>query len=382
MLGHSPSYLPKEDVRSYRAISFIFYILFIVIIISGALSFLFPYQRYAFDFNNPDATKNNLFEPHLGNFSPVEKGKVPANDTFSAYANNPQVLESGDVTIIPSDASESEHLEGLQVEIRKGWAATFFPVTDPLDIPEIRLVSHRGNFYEDRNSTLYPLVSEAAAKSWLPEERITEISDPVFESMTLDEELIGFRPGSLLAYADGVFFVTEEGTIRPFGSAEVLLRSGYSFDHIIPASGEDVGIYKRGKIILPGELHLGGTLFKDTDSQELFLFQNKRLRPLSKDYGNFLSSRNDVVSFSKGTENQIASCTLSKKLFQKAYACEASLLSLKGTGNDYQIALTSAAKETDIQALQAGLQSSRQQDNARATFRSLMTRILERIGLY
>ncbi len=382
MLGHSPTYLPKEDRRSYRVISSGLYILFIVIIIFGALSFLFPYQRYAFDFNNPDATKNNLFEPHLSDFSSVERGKVPAEDTLSAYANNPQALESADVTIIPSDSSETAHLEGLRVEIRRGWAATFFPVAETLNIPEMRVVRHQGNFYEDRNGTLYPLVSEAAAKSWIPEERITEIPDAAFGSMNISEELIGFRPGSLLAYADGVFFVTEDNTIRPFGSAEVLLRSGYSFDHIIAASGEDVGIYKRGKIILPGELHLGGTLFKDADSQELFLFQNKKLRPLSKDYGNFLSSRNDVVTFSKSTENQMVSCALSKKMLQNTYACEASLLSLQGKGNDYQITLTPASKETDIRMLQAGLQSSRQKDNARATFRSLMTRILERIGLY
>lgn len=381
MLGLTPSYLPKQDARIYRVLSLSLYVLFLGLLVYGAMTFLFPYQRYSFDFNNPEATKNNLFESHLGDFSPLEKGKVPAEEHFFVYANNPQVLESGDIIITPSDSIGATHLEGTPVRVHRGWAATFFPLGEELDIPQMNIVEYQGNFYEQRDGLLSPLVSESAAKSWVPADRIRTLDSSLFESTPKSEQLIGFRPGTLLAYADGVFFVTKDATIRPFGSAEVLLRSGYSFDHVLTASGEDVGIYKRGKIILPGELHQEGTLFKDTDTATLYLFQEKKLWPLSEAYGNFLQSQNDIISFSSSSLQQEMTCTLSKKLFQNAYGCQVNLVNLQGMGNDYQISF-SAIQETDIHFLQVGLQSSRQPENARATGRSLVIRVLERIGLY
>lgn len=382
MLGKIPSYLPKKDISPYRILSAFLYLFFLVGLVYGALTFLFPYQRYTFDFNNPDATKNNLFEPHREDFSFPTDGKVAADESVTAYANNPQILESGDVRIVPREDEAASFLAGTQVVIKKGWAATFFPTGDEADIPKRTIVEYQGSFYEWREDTLYPFVSQAAALSYVPASQITPLAESIFPRLIKSEELLGFRPGTLLAYADGVFFVSEEGTIRPFGSAEVLLRSGYSFDHVITASGEDVGIYTRGKIILPGELHLGGTLFQDTDTKKMYLFQDKKMLPLTQMYADFLASQNDVILFSSAANIQEASCVLEKEILRKSYGCRFDLLALHGPGNDYQVAVTDISEDTDIQTFSVGLQSSREPENAAATFRSLMTRILERLGLY
>lgn len=381
MFGSTPSYLPKKDTRSYHLLSAFLYLLFLIVLFYGALSFLFPYYRYNFDFNNPDATKNELFEPHLSNFEPVVKGKVAADNTLSLYTDNPHILEGGDVIITPTEGS-MPFLEGTQVKVKKGWAATFFPQEEAQDIPKKNIVEYQGNYYEWREDTLYPFVSKAAAASYIPEGRITSLAENIFSQLTISDELIGFRPGTLLAYADGVFFVTEEGTIRPFGSAEVLTRQGYTFDHVLPASGEDVGIYKRGKIILPGELNLGGTLFYDMDSQTTYLFQNKKMFPLTKEYAQFLSAKNDVIPFSKSAQAKETSCILKKKPLRNLYGCHFNLLALTAPGNDYQFTLTDLNQDVDIQDFFVGLQPSRKEENAKATLRSLFLRILERAGLY
>ncbi len=384
MLGNTPSYLPKTDATRYRILSFGCYVLFLVVLLYGALSFLFPYQRYSFDFTNPDATKNNLFEPHLSDFTPLDKGKLPALTSLVLYANNPQVLQSGDVTVIPQDPSLASALQGSAVTVRRGFAATFFPHEDTLDVPTQKIVEYGGNYYEWREAGLYPFVSQAAAESHVPKDHIGSLSGDVFSTLSVQNEILGFRPGTMLAYADGVFFVTEDATIRPFGSAEVLLRAGYTFDHILPASGEDVGIYKRGKIILPGELHPGGTLFFDTDTRTTLLFQNKTLRPLTPAYADFLKTKNDVIAFSSQKQEQESSCLLTKTFLRNAFTCQFNALSLQegARGNDYQITLAPIAQAIDIDSMVVGLQSSRQNENAKATIRSLANRVLERIGLY
>ena len=382
MLGFTPSYLPKQDLRLYRVFSILLYTLFLGVLIYGTLSFLFPYQRYTFDFNNPDATKNNLFEHHLKSRSFPEKGKVPANEQLFFYANNPQVLESGDIHITLTNPSQSKTLTGTVVTVRRGFAATFFPQGERLNTPARNIVEYQGNFYDWQDTTLFPFVSQAAAESYLPKEHIQSIPESLFAGLTKSEELIGFRPGTLLAYADGVFFVTEEGTIRPFGSAEVLLRAGYSFNHVISASGEDVGIYKRGKIILPGELHLGGTLFFDTDTEQTFLFQDKTMHPLTPAYADFLRSKNDTITFSSQATRKETTCTLETTWFRQNLRCSLDVTVLHGPGNDYQFALSAVPEETDFKTIELGLQSSRKPENARATLRSLSNRILERLGLY
>lgn len=382
MLGKIPPYLPENDIRPYQVVSTLLYLLFFLVVGYTALSFIFPYSRYDFDFNNPDANKNTLFEPHLDDFSSVRNGKVPPLRTLSLYAYNPHILEAGGVTLRLSKGAIT-NLNDTEIIVKRGWAATFFPRGDELDIPKDAIVEYQGNFYQQQNETLLPFVSQKAAESWGPKEAITSLSPDAFQARTIiSEELLGFRPGTLLAYADGVFFVTEEATIRPFGSAEILLRAGYSFDHVIPASGEDVGIYKRGKIILPGELHPGGTIFYDTDSKKTFLFQGKKMHPLATAYADFLAASNDLVHFSSQALTQQTSCLLHKKILRNTYACEFDLLSLGSVGYDYQISFTAHSDEVDIQRFQAGLQSSRKNENARATARSLTNRVLERLGLY
>lgn len=382
MFGKTPHYLPEKDIAPYRRASACLYLFFFFVLVYGTLSFVFPYEKYRFDFNNPDATKNTLFEPHLSDFAPVEKGKVPAAQSLVLYAHNPHILEGGDITLNPSEDSSHGSLEGSQVKVRRGYAASFFPHTEELDISAKNLVEYEGNFYEQKENILSPFVSQEAAESWVPKSQISSLTSEQFLTFSLSDELIGFRPGTLLAYADGVFIVTEEATIRPFGSAEILLRFGYSFDHVITASGEDVGIYKRGKILLTNELHPAGTLFFDTDTQTTFLWQGKALHPLTPAYGEFLSAKNDRVNFSSQALQQESACSLHKKFLRNAYSCTFALPSQAGIGYDYQVSLVNSSEEVDIQYFQAGLQSSRKNENARATAHSLFNRVLERVGLY
>lgn len=384
MLGRKPQFLPIEDVRAYKSICLVLYIAFIILLVYGVMSFLFPYTRYFFDFSNPDALKNTLFFPHAKSFSSIENGKVVANDTLILYGNNWHVLESGNIKIRPSKKSEnSSSLQGKKIILNHGIAATFSPRSETAaDIPDKTIVRYQENYYELRDDTLFPFVSKNAALSHIPENLVRDLATADFEKFSKSDELTGFRAGTFLAYADGVFVVSPDNTIRPFGSPEILTRFGFTFDHVLPANAEEVGIYKRGRIILTGQLHPSGTVFKEVDTEKLFLYEDGKLSELTKVYGDFLKEHNDVVLFSEKENDYFTTCTLTKEFLRNSYACEVTIDFSQTFGDDYQVTLDNTdGKDLDIATVTVGFQPSRKKENARFVAVLLANRVLERFGI-
>lgn len=383
MFGKKPPFLPATDARTYTITSLILYALFIVLVVYATIALLFPYSRYSFDFNNPNATKNNLFSPHIQDYSAIEKGKVPQSNSLTVYVNDPHVLESATIKISPTFQDKKlPELSRAQVTLNHGWAALFLARdSKAISFPQIKIVEYQGKFYEQRDTALFPFVSAAAAESFVPREKIISVNESQFREFAVSEEILGFRVGTLLSYGDGVFIVAENGVSRPFGSPKILLALGYTFDHVIPANAEEVGIYKRGKIILNGQVHPSGTLFRNRDEQKLHIFQNQTLSPVDEVYGAFLESKNDVVVFSQADLQKESSCLLTKDTFRKSFSCTLPIDFSDGIGEDYQITLENTGSEIDIMTMTIGTQASRKEENARFVLTLLASRILARFGI-
>ena len=380
MFGKRPPFLPIEDVTVYKITSLVLYVLFVVGLVYGIMSFLFPYNRYSFDFNNPDATKNTLFALHLKDFSSIENGKIPPQDSFFFFANNWHILESGKIELRPREPHMN--LEGQKISLQHGWAATFTPEGEQLlTNPAKTVVEHQGNYYELQGTTLLPFVSERAALSHVPKSAVQSLSQEQFNRFSQGDELLGFRIGTLISYVDGVFVVSEGGVVRPFGSPRILLRLGYSFTHVIPADALEFGIYKRGKIILPGQIHPSGTLFQDVDTNEVFIYQENTLSVLDTTYAEFLKTSNDIVLFSRKESERSTTCVLQKEFLQKSYSCELDIDFSQGRGDDYQVIFENGNQMIDLHTVTVGLQASRKKENAQYVSVLLVNRILERFGI-
>lgn len=380
MFAQAPDYLQKKDVRLYNALSVTLYILFFVGLLWSVKTFLFPNVSYSFDFNNPEATRNTLFLPHLSDMKTVEKGKVSESEMLALYASNPHELESGKVRIWPSENTNDQNMEGAKITFQHGWSALFFPRNDSLTVSPVNVVFYENTYYERFDTLLKPFVSENAALSHLEKEKIPRLSPNEFASFQISEDFAGFRPGTMLAYADGVFIVSDNMTIRPFGSADILLRFGYSFDHVLPANAEEVGIYTREKIILLGQPHPTGTLFQESDTKNYYLLQNQELIRLENAYGSFLEKKNDIIRFSQAEIDQKAFCSLQKSFFGYHH-CKTNITFSSHAGEDYRITLDGTTKEIDIATFSVYLQASQSVKNARYVATVIFQRILQRFGI-
>jgi hypothetical protein len=238
-----------------------------------------------------------------------------------------------------------------------------------------------GNIYLLSEGILSRFTSEAAALSRYEPSDIADEDPSFLTRYPISDEWIGFRPGTLLSFADGVFVVYGETEIRPIGSAEIFQAIGYDWNDIIPASEEEIGIYKRGKIILPGTLHAPGTLFYDTDAATYFTIDGADYRRPITDpsFISFFLRHTHAIPVSERSLETASRCTLrAGTLFPREYSCEASLENIRTiTGNDYQFTIT-APSDIDIESMTITLNRSPEQGNFLSTLRQLKSRLLDR----
>lgn len=378
-----PQYLASSDRAWYQKIRLVLYALALVLLVVFLLNVTFPHIIFAFDFNNPEAHSNQLFQPLDEHFQNIQKGKVAPSGTLGIFGSLSSPVSRVDVSYQPSQSDHSDY-SGLEANFVRGYAAAFSPIGAPItgfDQADNLFVSN-GNYYLRDGSTLRPFISEAAFLSRYPKELAQPVSQGFLAQYTVASEEIGFRPGTLVAYADGVFIVTKDNTIRPFGSPEIFLGYGYSFQNVHYVDAEELGIYERGRIIQFGGSHEEGTLFRDTATATYFLYQDNSLRPVQNEAVlDHLKGEQAPVPFSSVAQKQTVSCALSKRWLSRQYQCGVSTDSFSGSGSDYRVVLLNDGKERDIANMKLGLQVSRKKENVMASVREFELRILQRVGL-
>jgi hypothetical protein len=244
-----------------------------------------------------------------------------------------------------------------------------------------RLFRIRDTVYQLHDGILSRFASEAAALSRYDASAITDADESILAQHPLSDEWIGFRPGTLISFADGVFVVYSDTEVRPIGSALIFQSLGYDWNDVIPVSEEDMGAYKRGKIILPGALHAPGTLFRDTDSDRYFTIdaQNRRRPITDPTLLRFFLARTHAIPVSIKSRELSSHCTLQPGiLFSHAYTCTLPLENLREIPeSDYQFMLHPTAS-ISIESMSITLNRSLETANFRGTLSQLKTRILDR----
>src|SRR3989304_9972369 len=108
--------------------------------------------------------------------------------------------------------------------------------------------------------------------------------------------------------------------MRPVGSADIFLGLGYHFENVLPASEEEIGIYKRGKIFNLGGQHPDGTILLDQDTGNYYLVEQNAKRPLTDSrYLNFLLKQQIPVNVSAKSNDTSVNCNLKSSLFDQSF---------------------------------------------------------------
>ncbi len=312
-----------QRLRVLAYAAFIFGFLYL-----GYLSF-FPPARFLYSFAAL-SSKNNLSNPRDLQNTVIKNGEIKKEEglVFDAFLS----------------ASEG-NFSKIKVDIKLDKKSS------PIQKGEILLAKSYQSFF-------YPL------------------GDPVKDKV---EDKPGFAGGTLLSYGGSVFIVSGN-EILPINSPAAFESRGFYWEDVIPVSGEEIGIYEKGKLFTADKPDPNGTIFSDKESGKYYLIQNGAKRELvGPDVIKSYLNKNPVLVDEEGLLKENG-CQWKEKfsLFGKSYRCFIAIENLSQIpGNDYRF---EAVFSPDIKIKEAKVvfQKTINWNNPRSSLADIKQRIISR----
>ena len=375
--------LPENLILRYRVAQGILYTSLLLLFSFLIFRSLFPIITHSFDFENPTSSKHDLLVPKDTHGSLIANGKLPKGESLIFHDGTSGLYQKA---ILGLSLEEKESLpESIAITLRHGYAATWLPEGAAVqDFPAEKIYVSEGDYYALRNNELLRFVSREAFLSRYPESYAEAVSPDFLTTFTKNDTLIGYRPGLLVEYADGVFLIVNETDMRPIGSARIFANIGYRFEDVKKVNAEELGIYKRGKIFLSGDIHPNGTVFLDTDNQTYYIVQDGTFRKLLPGaYLNFLLTQGAPITFSQTTNDMTVSCTPTKSTFGHKVSCEADLTPIYDlVGSDYEMRIGNSGEDTEFAYYEAQFYTAINRQNFNFILSQVKENFLARFGRY
>lgn len=373
--------IPQHWQPHYKILRIIMYAVIILAAGIFTLRVLFPTLVFSFNFKTPNSSKNNILNPRsLENVS-RSNGKLEKGGALIANIGTFGNFSQASINVTLEKKSSVPNI--LKMSLRRSYRSFMLPTGAPItDFPKAEIYKINETYYELKGGTLYPFVSENAYLTRYPSDFAKDESKEFLAHYPVSENWIGFRVGSLVSFADGVFLIVSETEMRPVGSAEIFLALGYHFENVLPASEEEIGIYKRGKIFNLGEQHPDGTLLLDQNTENYYLVEQNAKRPIADSrYLDFLLKQQTPVAVSTKSNEAHVNCNLEPSLFGQSFSCNTELSLLKQSlGNDFEIRLEQNDADIDINMLQISLTTDRNKQNMLTLLSQIKQRFLSRFG--
>jgi hypothetical protein len=373
--------IPKRLRTPYTRLRIALYLVAFFLIGSFIYRTLFPILEFPFDFRTPGSSKNTLTDPRSATGSLRENGKIESNGTLVADAAALGIFSTA--AIQATLEKKSELPSTLHFSIQRSYRSFLLPTGPSISRPdEGTLYRVDDTYYALRDGTLHPFVSERAYLSRHRTPDALSVTKSLLSQFPISDDWIGFRVGSLVSFADGIFVIVSDTEMRPIGSAEIFLGLGYRFEDVISGSEEEIGIYKRGRIFLLGDTHPDGTLLLNTDTQEYFLVDQGSKRPVAdQDYLSFLLDHVSPITVSGEASSLSASCDLMPSSFGRTFSCTTPVDTLTmGHGNDFEIHLNGSDTDIDINSLSLSLETGTNNRNMMTILSQIKQRLLSRFG--
>lgn len=308
-----------------------------------AYSAVFPSQHFLFSFENPDTAKNTFEEPIDTDGSSLKKGRIEAGNVLRTYAGTVGSFSSVRVSLVLEDDSPVPNTPP-KVSLRRSYRAFFAPNGEPMTaLPKERVFTIGNTAYLLADEKLSPFISPRAALSYAAPEKIPPAKEDLLKIFPPQEEYVGFRPGSLLSDAEGVYAIGSDGKAHPIGSVAVFEALGFNWNNVIRVDEEELGLHKRGKIFLFDAIQPDGTLFLDTDTGRHSLMENglKRTVENKEALDSLLAVTIPISASGKALETR-ASCTTVKRTFawRPTYECDIPIGALRNfPGGNFELTL-------------------------------------------
>lgn len=375
--------LPEKLLLRYRIAQVILYVTLFLLFSLLIFRSLFPVITHSFDFENPTSSKHDLLVPKDTHGSFVANGKLPKGESLIFHDGTSGLYQKA---VLGLKLEEKEPLpKELEITLRHGYAATWLPEGESIqDFPAEKVYFSEGIYYMLRNNELSRFVSREAFLSRYPESYAEAVSAEFLNTFTKNDTLVGYRPGLLVEYADGVFLIVNETDMRPIGSARIFANIGYRFEDVKKVNAEELGIYKRGKIFLSGDIHPNGTVFLDTDNQTYYMVQDDRFHKLLPGaYLDFLLTQSAPITFSQITNDMTASCTPAKRTFSHSVSCEANLAAISDlVGSDYEMRISNKGEDTEFKYYEAQFYTAINRQNFDFILSQVKENFFARFGPY
>lgn len=219
-------------------------------------------------------------------------------------------------------------------------------ITDAKNYPDNSLFAINGTYYQLKNQQFYPFVSQKAFLSFFELSQAVEKDGTFLDRYPVSSEALGFADGTLLSFDISVFIVVQ-GKIMPFNNPLTFLSFGYQWKDVIPATGDEIGLYQRDKLFTIDRPHPDGTIFKTTEAGKYFLVKNGERRPLVGN--NILMAylrEKSPVSASEQSLKFSKACRLGKNFWPlHSYQCTLTVAPLdRFPGNQYQLSANNISR--------------------------------------
>lgn len=384
--------ISEGEQLSYRIARGILWIFLLFLVIQAFFLVVFPDADGYFDFRVYYGGKNTIAGPRFADGTLVEKGEVNQDKTMLFNFSSRGQYSTVDVTFTPRSVKASHgtvqvvrsyrallypdgdaamfrdgsflSYQGSSYLISQGKARRFAstdivkqsgytpemaeeitteeknaltdgtPILDASDIPDGKIVFTSDQYYQYLNNLWVPFVSDRAYLSQYRREDAAG-TDRDIASIADPDHLVGFLSGTILSYGEAVY-VVEGDTLRPVDSPETYLTKGYAWESVIPATGEEFGMYQLGKLYNIREPHPSGTLFF-MPSHQIYYLINQGKRHLIM--GPHLIQRFSSITPVMSDVTSPASCILSIDMLGNGH-CTLDISQIEGVGAEYQFSAT------------------------------------------
>ena len=336
--------VPKPLRREFQILRAVLVLAFLGAGVFFGYGVVFPSQDFLLSFENPDTGKSTLEEPSGPNGKAMKKGHIGKEDLLRTYAGTVGSFSSVHVELsLESDSARPT--QGMTVSLRKSYRSFFLPEGEAISVaPKDRgfLVGKTPYLFSD--GKLSPFLSDRAALSWFPKEKIAQTGDDVLKVFPPEETYVGFRPGTLLSDAEGVYAIDADQKAHPIGSTAIFESLGFDWNAVTPADEEEIRFHKRGRIFLFDAAQPDGTVFYDPMTKRHFIIENGTRRSIeSKEYLETLMAVSKPIVASESALTHPVSCELKKVALalRPTYSCDILIGTLQSfPGGSFEVELS------------------------------------------
>lgn len=422
--------------KKYRLAQPAVYLLFLASMFYLAYLVFFPSMNFNFSFQSANALKNTIIAPRDSNGNLNETGRIGEKNAL--FFNINPIGEFSKASMEINLEKDSSPISEGKISAKKSYQAFFYPIGDPMGLADGTLLKNgenyylvsgeklrkfsswkiaadsgynqsafveaaeddlkynekgadisdspnysdnslffvSGDYYQLKNQKLSKYVSE---KAFLQNHRQEQalIKDANFlNNFETAENFIGFPDGTLVSFANAVSAISG-GKSYPIDSVFTFESLGFSWNDVIPASEEEIGVSTKDKLFTVNLPHPNGFVFLDRSEKKYYYVQDLKLRELKSPLIVQEYTRNaPIIADSASLATEITcEIKIQSRLFNR-YGCTLPIENIQNLpGNSFQFE-TSFSPEIHIKTIGATYEKNIDWKNLRSTLSSIKNRII------